>query len=318
MALTVEEWILPAILFVNLLGALGYLLAGLFVILPARRAADGEGEGRYGGRGTWALRFAVMLLCPVVGPLFFLMSYAAYRTVFRKEADLSAVTFSKERVKTCMKADERRERDIIPLEEALLVNEKRNLRGVMMSVIREDIRHSLATITLALDSGDSETSHYAAAVLSDELNKFRIYVQKLWKQMGEEEPGETGCEEILLDYMDDILRQRIFSEHEQRKFVEILTAAAESLCRKNPSGMTVKWYEEVCLRTLEIGDTDTCRTWCGRLAEQYPQELPAYTCRLKLYFACQERDAFFGTLDRLKNSGVVIDRETLELIRIFS
>lgn len=43
-----------------------------------------------------------------------------------------------------------------------------------------------------------------------------------------------------------------------------------------------------------------------------------YTCKLKLYFARQDREAFFQTLDTLKKSDVVIDRETLELIRIFS
>lgn len=51
---------------------------------------------------------------------------------------------------------------------------------------------------------------------------------------------------------------------------------------------------------------------------QYPDELLTYTCKLKLYFARQDREAFFQTLDTLKKSDVVIDRETLELIRIFS
>ena len=217
-----------------------------------------------------------------------------------------------------MKADEERERDIIPLEEAILVNEKKDLRMVMMNVIKEDIRNSLASITLALDSEDSEASHYAAAVLSDELNKFRLYVQRLWRQIQEEEPGETECEEILLDYMDNILRQRIFSDHEQRKFVNILTESAESLYGKDPSRLTLERYEEVCLRALEVKEFDRASKWCGRMKEQSPEELPSYTCRLKLSFARQDREDFFETLEALKRSNVVIDNETLELIRIFS
>ena len=65
-------------------------------------------------------------------------------------------------------------------------------------------------------------------------------------------------------------------------------------------------------------DYGVAETWCRRMEEQYPDELSAYTCRLKLYFARQDREAFFQTLDALKKSDVVIDRETLELIRIFS
>ena len=189
---------------------------------------------------------------------------------------------------------------------------------VMMNVIREDFQNCLASITLALDSEDSEASHYAAAVLSDELNKFRIYVQRLWKQIQEEDAGQTECEEMLLDYTDSILKQHIFSAHEQRKFVGILTAAAESLYSKEPARFRLEWYEEVCLRNLEAKDFDSCGKWCGRMAEQFPEELRAYTCRLKLYFARQDREAFFETLGLLKKSNVVIDSETLELIRIFS
>lgn len=315
-----DERIFIIICIVNLAVSLIYLLAGIFFAVPAHAAAEEEDapEVLYDNRRTYLLRFVVMLLCPVIGPLFFFMGHLFYLVVFWRDVDLADVIFSKERTQTHMKADEERERDIIPLEEAILVNEKKDLRMVMMNVIREDFKNCLSSITLALDSEDSEASHYAAAVLSDELNKFRIYVQRLRKQIQEEDSGQTECEEMLLDYMDSILRQRIFSAHEQRKFVNILTEAAESLYGKEPGRFTLKWYEEVCLRNLEVKDFEPCETWCGRLAEQFPEELQAYTCRLKLYFARQDREAFFDTLGALKKSNVVIDNETLELVRIFS
>lgn len=314
-----DERIFIIILIVNLIVSLVYLLAGILFIVPAHAAAEKEdgAEILYDNRRTYLLRFIVMVLCPVTGPLFFFMGHLFYLVVFWRDVDLADVIFSKERVRTHMKADEERERDIIPLEEAILVNEKKDLRMVMMNVIREDFQNCLASITLALDSEDSEASHYAAAVLSDELNKFRIYVQRLWKQIQEEDAGQTECEEMLLDYTDSILKQHIFSAHEQRKFVGILTAA-ESLYSKEPARFRLEWYEEVCLRNLEAKDFDSCGKWCGRMAEQFPEELRAYTCRLKLYFARQDREAFFETLGLLKKSNVVIDSETLELIRIFS
>lgn len=122
---------------------------------------------------------------------------------------------------------------------------------------------------------------------------------------------------MLLDYMDSILKQHIFSSHEQRKFVQILTGAAESLYGKGTDKFTVKRYEEVCLRALEIKDYESCAKWCARMAEQFPDELPTYTCKLKLYFARQDKAAFFEALEALKKSNVVIDNETLELVRIF-
>ena len=58
------------------------------------------------------IRFIVMVLCPVVGPAFFLCSYLLFKTVFRQAVDLEDVVFGKERVRTHLKADEERERNI--------------------------------------------------------------------------------------------------------------------------------------------------------------------------------------------------------------
>lgn len=316
MILARDERIFLIILAVNLVVALVYLLGGILFVVPVQAEDEEEKEVLHDNRRTYLLRFFVMLLCPVIGPLFFFIGHVFYLLVFWKNVDLGDVIFSKERVKVRTKADEERERDIIPLEEAVLVNEKKNLRLVMMNVLREDIRNSLASITLALDSEDSEASHYAAAVLSDELNKFRLNVQKLWKQI-QEEPDRTEYEEMLLDYMDNILKQHIFSSYEQRKFVDVMEQAAELLYGREPSKFTIDRYEEVCLRTLEVKDYEHSEKWCLRMTEQFQEELPSYTCRLKLYFARQDREAFFETLYALKKSNVIIDSETLELIRVF-
>lgn len=320
MTLARDEYIFLIILAVNLLVSILYLLAGIVLIVPMRASLADEHavEILYDNRRTYVIRFIEMILCPVIVPFFFFMGHLFYLFVFWRDANLVDVVFSKERVKTNQKADEEAERNIIPLEEALLVNEKRDLRSVFVNVMREDIRNSLASITLALDSEDSETSHYAAAVLSDELNKFRIFVQKQLIQIREKKDSDTEGEEILVDYMDSILKQGVFSEHEQSKYVNEMAEVAELLYEKAASRITLERYEAVCLRILEIKDYINAEKWCLRMEKQYPDELPTYTCKLKLYFAWQDRVAFFNTLEALKKSDVVIDRETLELIRIFS
>ena len=169
---------------VNALIALIYLLIGALVYVPACDLKQEQGEEvQYDNRRAFLIRFIVMVLCPVVGPAFFLCSYLLFKTVFRQAVDLEDVVFGKERVRTHLKADEERERNIAPLEEALAVSDKRNLRMLMLNVIRGDLQKSLESITMALNSEDSETSHYAASVLCDELNKFRSQVQKMYTGM---------------------------------------------------------------------------------------------------------------------------------------
>ena len=241
---------------VNLVAAVLYLLVGALVVSPLRMRKEKKAkvEVRHDNRRTYLLRFLVMALCPVVGPLFFMLSYLLFRLPLWLTPNLADVVFSKERAKTYLKADEERERDMIQLRRAIA---------------------------------------------------------------GEEE-GESGVELELLPYMDSFLKQRVFSALEQKKQVGIMADTAQSLFDKAPAQLTEAIYESVCLRLLEVGEFARSEVWCGRLSAQYPDSLAAYTCRLKLYFSTKNREAFFDTLAELKRSPVVIDGETLELIKVFS
>lgn len=102
------------------------------------------------------------------------------KVFFRQNVDLEDVIFSKERVKTHLRADEEREGNLVPIEEALAISDKDSLRTLVMNVVRGDVQNSLASISLALNSEDTETSHYAATVLRDALNDFRKRAQELY------------------------------------------------------------------------------------------------------------------------------------------
>lgn len=317
--MTREEWIFVLLWLANLLVAVLYLLVGALVVSPLRMRKErkaGE-EVRHDNRRTYLLRFVVMVLCPVVGPLFFFFSYILFRLPLWMQPHLEDVVFSKERVKSHLKADEERERDMIPLEEALFLNKSKDLRMVMMNTIRGDVHSMLGVIMLALNSEDSETAHYAASVLSGELDAFRTRVRQLRRAMAEEEEQETAAELELIPYMDGFLKQKVFAAIEQKKQAGVMAEAAESLFAKDAAQLTQGHYESVCLRLIEAEEFAQAEKWCQRLAAQYPDCLAAYTCRLKLYFSTQNREAFFSTISALKQSEVVIDQETLELIKVF-
>ena len=221
--MTRAEYLFVIVWIINFIISVLYYLWGALFYVPAREHQDkNEEEYLHDNRRTYLIRVIVMVLCPIVGPLFFLVSHLIYMTIFRQEVDLDDVIFSKERVKTNVKADEERERNLVPIEEALAVSDKKNLRMLMLNVIRGDLQDSLESISLALNSEDSETSHYAASVLRDELNDFRVTVQKIYTDMKEEEPDQTDSEEMLIDYMNRILCQKVFTEIEQAKFVMMM------------------------------------------------------------------------------------------------
>ncbi len=221
-----SERIFLWVLVINAFLALIYFLWG---VVFHKKNELGENK-----RIAYVIRSVCMLLCPVVGILFFAVGLLIKTVFFRATVDLEDVIFSKERVKQTVKADEERERNIVPIQDALAVSDKTNLRHLMLNVLKGDISESLSSISLSLDGEDSETSHYAATALSLELNTFRMNVRKLQnainKDIEENEDDTTKRDEYgvaLIDYMDKVLKQQVFTTVEQNYFVKIMADVGE-------------------------------------------------------------------------------------------
>lgn len=271
-------------------------------------------------RTGYLFKALVMFLCPVVGVLFFATTQLMYILFFRTKADLTDVIFGKEKVVARRKADEESERNRVPIEEALAVADKESLRSLVMDVVKGDVKKSLATISLALNSEDTETSHYAASVLRDALNDFRQKSQELYNALhrGDEKAPDYAC--MMIEYMNEVLCQEVFPEMEQRSYVDMMEEACTWLYRSEEHRYRLhcEYIEWMATLLLRLKEYERMETWCSRCMEIYPEELTSYTIQLKLYFSIQNREKFFATMDRLKKSDVVIDRDTLDLIRVFS
>lgn len=268
----------------------------------------------------YALITLIMLLCPVVGPLFFLFSWFVYLFLFRGQADLDDVIFGKDKVKAERKAEEDRERNRVPLEEALAVSDQNSLRTLMMDVIQGNVDNTLASISLALNSEDTETAHYAAAVLRDALNDFRQRSQEIYNKMQKGGPHAADYACLLIEYMNGILSQEVFSDMEQQTFVNMMEDACDYLylSKNDRYRLVCEYMEWLAVRMLKLKAYDRVKLWAERMEEMYPDELAAYTVQLKLYFGTQDKQNFFDVMNRLKQSSVVLDRNTLDLIRVFS
>lgn len=178
--------------------------------------------------GSVWMKAVMMLLCPVIGPTFILLAFFFYKLFSFGGVDLSDVVFSKDHTEKFLHPDEDVEKNMVSLEEALEVSDRKSLRTLMMNVIRGDYRKSLASITLALNSEDSETSHYAASILQDVLNDFRSGVQEKYLLCQEENEQQTENCIRLAEYMNPILEQKILTDLEQHSMAEKMKDVLET------------------------------------------------------------------------------------------
>ena len=294
-------------LILNTLIAVGYLLWYLIF----KKDTD--------NRKQYMMHTVIMLLCPVVGILYFFLAFLKYHFVKLGERDLTDVEFSKKRHIPRVKADEERERNIVAVEEAILVSDQEKKRANMLNVLLGETDESYSAIALALDSDDSEVAHYAASFLQSKMDTFREKVRKTQQKIAESDIQEEECQEQVLElirYMNHMLKQKVFTRVEQVDFVAQMEQLCETLFQNARDRMTQECYESIMGRIMELQEYDKAELWGNRFREQYPDLLASYTLRLKLYFETKEKDKFFEVLDQLRASPVVVDNKTLELIRM--
>ena len=207
------------------------------------------------------MKAGMMLLCPVVGPLFLLGSFLLYKLFASQGMDLSDVVFSKERTDTLQRPDEDVEKNMVALEEALEVSDKKSLRTLMMNVIRGDYKHSLSAIALALNSEDSETAHYAASVLQEVLNDFRTGVHERYRLcLVEDEKQAENCIH-LIEYMNPIIEQKVLTDLEQHSMAERMDEVLEKAWILDSQKISSTMYEKICQSLLDVKEYETCGKW---------------------------------------------------------
>ncbi len=270
-------------------------------------------------RKQYIMHTVIMVLCPVIGPLFFLCGFLKYHFLRFGDRDLSDVEFSKSRHNPRLKADEERERNIVPVEEAILISDKEKKRKNMLNVLLGETDEALSSIAMALNSDDSEVAHYAASFLQSKLDVFRENVRRAMQIIQEKESREEPCTEdilALIRYMEQLLKQKVLTQLEQTDYVGQMEGLCQKVYDTAKDQIDPICYSGICRLLIDLKAYDRAEVWGERFAAQYPDQLQAYKLRMRMYFEMEEKDKFFETLDQLKSSNVVIDNQTLKLIRM--
>jgi len=96
--------------------------------------------------------------------------------------------------------------DIVPLEEALLINENETKRRMILNALYDDPMKYLDVLFIASHNEDVETSHYATTTISQSQRNYHLEMQKASAAL------ETNPEDIqMLDYYIALIEKYIDS-----------------------------------------------------------------------------------------------------------
>lgn len=269
------------------------------------------------GRRITTLQYGLILLfCPVVGLIFLLVCAIFSRLTEETPVDMSDISFDKTREKQHLMPDSESERNLTSIDDAIAFTDTAELRRLLIEVLKRNRRETLTSVALALDSEDTEVSHYAASAVQDALSEFRQTSQRLQSALMHS-PEDAELNLKAFDYLVAGLSLKIMTPIEQRSYIYVTNDVAQVLFDHNVWYMDAEHYLTLVKMLLSIQDYDLAQTWCERAALYRPDKLETYKAQMRCCYEMGKREAFLGLIQQFKTTDIKADEEMLELIRMF-
>ena len=268
-----------------------------------------------GQRSTLFLIAWFIFIVPFLGLLSLGLSYMMGYLTRKKKVDLSDVSFSQEREKLVLPPDQETEINYVPIQDAMAVSDTASLRQLLLNTLRDNAKRSVGSIAIAMNSRDTETSHYAASVILDALSEFRSTAQEMLSHL-QKLPEDVEMNLLTLDYIHEVLGMKIMTGVEQEAYIYTLNDVAETLFKNNLWYMTATHYLWMTDLFLSIKNYNEADKWVVRANRYRPNMLDTYKANLHLHYSSRNQAAFFHSLNELMDSDVVADEEILNLIRL--
>lgn len=273
-------------------------------------------------RKSWKdflLRLVLVTIFPVIGwlfPLFWPKSLLAEADEeFHDYVSRQQEEHQIRRVGIYTRIEAEKELNVIPIEDALLINEHRTRRRVMIDVLKQDANQYLEILQRAVSNEDTETSHYAVSAIMEVKRKMMLALQDLSVRYENDKADVylvRTYAEVLKGFMSSgFLDERTLLKH-RYTYLEVLGTLTELTDDS-------EWaYQEKVDVEIVLGMFAEAEATGKQYLEKHPLSEEAYLCLMKVYFAMKSEDKLYETLDRLKQTPLRLSNHALTLVRFWS
>lgn len=206
------------------------------------------------------------------------------------------------------------EMNVLPINDILTISDVRIKRERFLSTIKKDISHHTTFIKEALSNEDSETSHYAAAIIQETKRKMDLQVQEL-RTLYYKDKYNLEVMKGYADFLLTYLSIDFFDDISKNKFTHEYIEVVEMLIQK-------RVYDEkyiimlIDLYLAKYNYEDAARF--GKIYyNRYPESINKYLSNMKIYYSTKNIEGLNGILDKLRKSEVVFDSATMDKVRFW-
>ena len=252
---------------------------------------------------------AVMVLVPLWGPL--LVALLSVRSaVFGaglKESTLESLRINDDLHRSMLVPSGEGDAGVVPLEEALIVNDPADRRRLMLSMLTEDPDAYLAQLQAAKLNDDVEVAHYAATAVAQISKESDLKLQQLERAF-KADPSAQNLDDYcdyLGDYLASGLAEGRVAQIQRQQYARLLARRCE---REDGTSLRIRYATALA----DTGELDEAEAVTTQLVADAPDEQEAWMLCLRLAVTRHDGEGVQQVIDAIDNQHVYLSADNRE------
>lgn len=196
---------------------------------------------------------------------------------------------------------------VVPLEEALIVNDPSDRRRLMLSMLTEDPDAYLAQLQAAKLNDDVEVAHYAATAVAQISKESDLKLQQLERAF-KTDPSAQNLDaycDYLGEYLASGLAEGRVEQIQRQQYARLLARRCE---REDGAALRIRYAAALA----DAGELDEAEAVATQLVTDTPDEQEAWMLCLRLAVMRRDGEAVQQVIDAIDNQHVYFSAENRE------
>ncbi len=253
-----------------------------------------------------------MVFIPIVGPVVVLLIEALNRSGEQGKTPIEQEheDFEEDILWKALQSYQEKG-NIVPLEEAILINDVKTRRKYMLETLYEDPLKYLDVLMLAKDNEDVETSHYATTTISHAQKRFQVAIQNLAVAV-ENDRQDMALLDNYLETLEQYIQSNLLEEHLLRNMrIVYKDALDKKLARIKNDKMTLI---RKLRNSIELGDYPSAFEASDLLIENYPKDEQVWVEAVRVCVEGSDNNRLREIMEKLQAANLAWSRQGKEQI----
>lgn len=252
---------------------------------------------------------AVIVLVPLWGPLLVVL-LSVRSAMFGeglKESALESLRFNDELHRSMSVPSGEDDAGVVPLEEALIVNDPAYRRRLMLSMLTEDPDAYLAQLQAAKLNDDVEVAHYAATAVAQISKESDLKLQQLERAF-KTDPSSHNLDaycDFLGAYLDSGLAEGRVAQIQRQQYARLLARRCE---REDGPALRIRYATALA----DASQIDKAEVVASQLVIDAPDEQDVWMLCLRLAVIRRDGQAVRRVIDAIDKQHVYLNAENRE------